>query len=980
MKLETVWEVLGTLRSIDDRFDAMVRELWIQRKHGKKKENEGESEDVVILGGSDQLSLEFEEELRSALLGKLVERVGDRAYLESWAKDVASATTRLERHIAEALQHNSEYGEKARKAFSDFISALRDIINPTVTEDDARSMLVQHIITKPIFDAIFGKYEFLKDNPVARSFDRVADVFEAFVRKETQALDSFYLLVKLRAKGLDKETERQDFLRQFYDTFFKIAFPKTSDRLGIVYTPVEIVDFLVRSADAVLQDEFGLSLADKDVVILEPFTGTGTFLSRLMHQLSPESLTRKYRAGEIWGNEILLLPYYIALANIESTYYELTGQHKPFRNLLLVDSFQLVETEDTVDTDLFPEQYTGYMKKQKEAKINVIVSNPPWFAWQEDENMGIKAVKYEKLDKRIEETYAEHSSARLKIALFDSYIRAIRMATDRIEDKGVIAFVTNSGFLDGNAADGLRKSLAEEFAKIYVLNLRGNARLSGEAWRKEGGKIFEQGSRAGVALLILVKDTSKTGPAEILYHDIGDYLSREEKLARLKEYKDVRGVVWERITPNAAHDWIRQRSEDFVQFPAIGSKQKGDKETIFEEYSSGLKTNRDVWVYNFSKTDLEGNMCRMIDEFNRHVELVKTGEITRDNIESKISNDPKKISWSGDLKTKLFKGTLYAFKEAGMVFPSIYRPFVKMWVYFSKVFNNSIYLLPKIFPEPSVENIAISVTGVGSSKLFSVFMVNLIPSLDFIDKTQTFPLYTYEPVQDDDVLAGYIDGELVITAPSGKRYIRRENITNWALSEYRKRYGEDVTKKDIFYYVYGLLHSTEYRERYNNDLKKMLPRIPFVASAEDFWTFSRAGRKLADLHLNYETVDPWPLVEEIKGDSNAIATYKVNKMCFGKTPDRKEDKTVIVYNDHITLHEIPLEAYEYVVNGKPAVEWIMERYKVHRDKKSGIVNDPNKWLEEQGDARYIVNLIKRVVRVSVETVEIVKRLQGLDLE
>lgn len=988
-----VWEVLGALRSIDDRLDAMVRELHIQRRHRKEESDKTwhSSEDVIIISSDrEQISMDFEDELYDAILGRFVERVGERAYLETWAKDVASVTIRLERHIADALQHEGEYGQRTRKAFADFLAALRSTINPSITEEEALSMLVQHIITKPIFDTIFDEYEFLKENPIARSFDSLASIFEVFVDRETQILKEFYRLIKVRARGLDKEAERQDFLRQLYDTFFKLAFPKTADRLGIVYTPVEIVDFLVKSTEVVLREEFGTSLADENVVILEPFAGTGTFLVRLMYQLyqnAPEVLVRKYRRGEIWGNEILLLPYYIALANIESTYYELTGEYVPFRNLLLVDSFQLMESRNTVQ--IFPEQYTELMQKQRQAKINVIISNPPWFAWQGDENLGIKAVKYAKLDSRIKKTYERHSTARLKIALYDSYIRAIRMATDRIEDKGVIAFVTNSGFLDGNAADGLRKCLADEFAKIYVLNLRGNARLSGEAWRKEGGKIFGQGSRAGVALLILVKDKSKQGQAEIYYHDIGDYLSREEKLARLKEYVHIGKVSWKRIIPNKAHDWINQRNEDFETFPTIGTKQHVVNEgVLFKLYCRGLMTCRDAWVYNFSQVELEGNVRCMINEFNRHVELVKSGKIGRENFEARINNDPKKIAWSGDLKVALLKGVLYNFENAGMVVPSIYRPFVKMWVYFSRVFNNSIYLLPKIFPEPGIENIAITVKGPGGMKDFTALLVNCIPDLNIIDGgAQVFPLYTYESVkgtletiqQNISIFDSNPHGN-IITAPSGNRYIRQENITDWALEEYRKRYGEDVTKEDIFYYVYGLLHSSEYRERYRNDLKKMLPRIPFVSSEEDFWAFSNAGRRLAELHLNYETVEPWPLKEEIKGDPNDMATYKVSRMRFKKTRDGEDDKTTIVYNESITLGGIPLEAYEYIVNGKSAIEWVMERYKVSRDRKSGIINDPNKWLEEQGNPRYIVDLIKRLVRVSIETMKIVEGLPSLNID
>jgi len=974
-----VWEILSALRSIDDRFDARVRQLVLKKRKGATatSDDDDTSDDMIIFDGEQlALPLTFVEEMSDKIIGVLVERVGERHYFEDWAKDVAAVARRIERHIDEALASDGDYGTAARRAFKEYVDSLRQITNPSVTEEDARSMLVQHIVTKPVFDALFGDYDFLKHNAVAGSFDRVAAVFKDFIEKETATLKGFYRSVQTRASGMDKEAERQDFLRRLYDRFFKLAFDKLADRLGIVYTPVEVVDFLVQSADHVLRNEFGLSLADKGVVILEPFTGTGTFLTRLMHLIPPEALERKYREGEIWGNEILLLPYYIALANVESTYFDITGKHEPFRNLLLVDSFQLMETEETMDTDLFPEQYTALMQKQKEAKINVILSNPPWYSRQEDAGMGNRATGYEKLDGKIKKTYAAHTDVRNKNALYDGYIRAIRMATDRIEDKGVIAFVTNNGFLDAALTAGLRKHLAEEFAKVYVLNLRGNARLSGDVRRKEGDGIFAEGSRSGVALLILVKDRSKAGPAEIYYHDIGDYLSREEKLARLKAYGHIGGVVWEHIEPNAEHDWVNKRSPEFDAYPAIGNRNSEEKHTLFESYSLGVNTGRDAWAYNFSKASLTENMQKTIAEYNKAVNaFLKAGAITPEEF---ILENTFTVSWSQELIEDLRRGQKHDFNPGNIV-PSMYRPFVRQWLYFAKSLNKRTFQIPKLFPEPGLENIAIAVQAPGNNKDFTVLIINHIPDLHLVGDTQTFPLYTYEPVSVTDILVGSVAGETIVVAPSGRQYIRRENITDWALNEYRNRYGADVTREDIFYFVYGFLHSPEYRERYRNDLKKSLPRIPFIASKKDFRAFADAGRQLAELHLNYETVEPWPLEEEIKGDPNDPATYRVTKMSFGKTSGRKPDKTVIVYNDHITLRGIPLEAYEYVVNGKPAIEWLMERYQVRRDKKSGIVNDPNKWLEEQGDPRYIVDLIKRVARVSVETVKIMKELPGLNL-
>lgn len=516
-----------------------------------------------------------------------------------------------------------------------------------------------------------------------------------------------------------------------------------------------------------------------------------------------------------------------------------------------------------------------------------------------------------------------------------------------------------------------------------MLNLRGNARLSGEARKKEGDNVFGQGTRAGVALLILVKDQDHSGPATIYYHDIGDYLSRDEKLIKLKEYKDLRSVKWEQIKPNKAYDWINKRNDDFVTFLAIGNKDKKTetKEVIFQQYSLGVKTNIDAWAYNFSKAIVTKNIKLMNDEYNKAVEAFHSASIPHQNLDDFIQSSSYKVKWGRTLKKRLESGRKSFFSTQKIVC-SLYRPYVKQWLYFDpdRFFNNEIYRLPKLFPEPGVENIAITIKAPGNTKPFSALIANDIPDFHYIGDTQCFSLFTYEPANENDQLITKIEGETIITAPSGKQYIRRENITDWALNQYRQRYGNQVTKEDIFYYIYGIFHSLEYRQRYENDLKKLLPHIPFVRTSEAFWTFSQAGRDLAKLHLDYESVEPWPLVEEIKGNPNSLETYKVKKMSFGKTSDKKEDKTIILYNNNITLRNVPLEAYEYIVNGKSAIEWIIDRYQVKTDKTSGITNDPNKWLEEHNNPRYIVDLIKRVTRISVETVRIMKGLPELDIE
>lgn len=810
---------------------------------------------------------------------------------------MAKIAERFQEYIKIALKKDPEVEE----TFKEFLSVLRTFINEEIQKDQAVSMIVQHILTKPIFEALFHEFEFLKDDPIAKSLDKLTEIFRGYVERETKELESFYESIRLRVQAIDKEEERQDFMRMLYDSFFRIAFRKTAEELGIVYTPVEVVDFIIKSVDYLLKERFGRTLADEDVVIL----------ARLLHHIPRDQLKRKYESNEIWGNEILLLPYYIAKANVESTYYEITGEHKPFNNLLLVDTFRMMELiyEDKVypsTLSVFPQQYGGLLNAEKNAEVNVIISNPPWFAWQTIENLGIKRPRYELIRNRIKETYLKWSSAHLKTSLYDSYIMAIRMATDRIGDRGIIGFVTNNGWIDGNAMDGMRKVLEEEFSEIYVLNLRGNARLKGEAWKKEGGKIFGQGSRAGVCIVLFVKDKKEKGEkAKIYYHDIGDYLSREEKLEKLRKYQHVGNVEWIRIIPNELHDWINQRSMEYYKFPAIGSKKKREK-GIFEIYSRGIASSRDAWVYNFSKKKLEENMRRMIEEYNRHVELVKKGIITKENVNEMINNDPSKITWDGTLKNELLKAKAYSYEKAGEIYIAMYRPFVKMFLCFSKVFNNSTYQLPKIFPEPGMKNVAICTQDKGSNKPFSTIIIPTIGDLHILPVTQIFPLYVYNPS----------------TTLFEDKYQKEYNISKWVIEEFDKRYSTS-SQEDIFYYIYGILHSPDYREKYAAELQKDLPRIPFIESRELFEIFRDAGRKLAEIHLNYESIDPYDDIKiKIEADEDDPNIYRITEMKLDK------DAGVLHYNDYITFSNIPREIFRYEINGRNPLEWVVEYYKI----------------------------------------------------
>lgn len=976
-KYKVVWQVLQALRAHDERFDSTVNKIELNKKKPKQI-------DVIGVGGGseeregdtsvqDGFAFELDNigEWRDAIYAKIVEKVGNRRYWESWAKDVAHIAQRHIDRIQTLLE--DEESEHA-KAFEDFLAGLRRNLNPAVSRDEAIEMLSQHLITRPVFEALFEDYSFSQYNPVSAAMQRMVDLLEEqALEKETESLEGFYESVRENAKGIDNAEGKQRIIVELYDKFFRTAFPRMADRLGIVYTPIEVVDFIIHSAEHALREEFGASISDEGVHVLDPFTGTGTFMVRLLQSglIKPEDLAHKYR-HELHANEIVLLAYYIAAINIEETYHSLAGgEYQPFEGIVLTDTFQM--TEDPANGQagaIFPvlPENSERAEKQKAHDIRVVIANPPYSAGQDSANDDNQNLKYPKLDEAIANTYAAHSTAGYKNSLYDSYIRAFRWASDRIKDKGVICFVTNGSFIDGNAADGMRKTLVDEFSSIYVFNLRGNQRTSGETSRREGGKIFDSGSRATIAITLLVKNPAKQTPGDLHYYDIGDYLSREQKLAAIEEFGSVVGIPWRQVAPNARHDWINQRGEDFQAFQVLGDKRGKDESPIFATYSLGLSTNRDAWVYNFSQDELARNVDRMIDFYNTQVDLyedaIHAGAEPSEALEV-VSNDAARISWSVNLKKDLMAGRRLSFKRS-RVFRGSYRPFTKQHVYFDKDLNERPGLTPRLFPTPDAENRLISVTGVSASKPFSALMTDSLPNLDRLEKGQNFPLYYYDEADGDQ--SGLFSEKPGVAG----RYVRRSAITDDTLASYRHRYGDSsITKEDIFYYVYGVLHSPEYRDRFDAELRKELPRIPFT---EDFWAFSRAGRELGEIHVNYESQTKHPVtVTTTHSSPDSAEALRVDKMRFPRK-DKQPDKSAIIYNKHVTISDIPLKAYEYEVNGKSAVEWIMDRYQVKVD-KSGIKNDPNEWSDNPS---YILDLLQRIIHVSLETVRIVNALPPLD--
>lgn len=787
---------------------------------------------------------------------------------------------------------------------------------------------------------------------------------EQALEKDTVVLSRFYESVKMRVAGIDNAEGRQRIIVELYDKFFRTAFPLTVEKLGIVYTPVEIVDFINRSVADVLQAVFGRSLSDENVHILDPFTGTGTFIARMIESglITPEALPRKYK-HELHANEIVLLAYYIASINIENAYHATQGEntaYTPFNGICLTDTFQLGETDDT--NRLYTpalKQNSERVQAQQKSPIQVIIGNPPYSVGQKSANDDAQNQSYPRLEQRIASTYAARSDKTNKNALYDSYIKAFRWASDRLDKQqgGIIAFVSNGYWLDGNAMDGFRKCLEDEFSAVYVFNLRGNQRTSGETSRREGGKIFGSGSRTPIAITVLVKKSGHQGKAFIQYHDIGDYLSREEKLAIIAQKRSIldSSMEWTQLHPNAHGDWLNQRNDIFGSFIPLGDKDnKGNKQTFFVPYySNGLKTQRDAWCYNFSQKKLQQNIQETIDYYNLMVELDSDIPVL----------DATKISWSANLQSAFFKKREINFEKKGCCI-ALYRPFNRLHVYFNRELNERVYKIPQLFPTTKTKNLVICVPGAGDRKGFAVMIANELPDLELMEKAQCFPLYYYEK------RSAY---HPTLFDTGNEEYTRKDGITSFILERCRESYGPKVTKEDIFYYVYGLLHSPDYRKAFAADLKKMLPRIPLVEKPADFWAFSKAGRTLADQHLNYETQ---PACGEVVVEGAEHGNFHVEKMRF---PDKK-DKSVIEFNPWIKLTNIPLEAYDYVVNGRSAIEWVMERYQIKTDKASGITNDPNDWAQEQGKPRYILDLLLSVITVSLETMKIVTNLPVLNFK
>lgn len=986
-RYKIVWDVLQALRAHDDRFNNTINKIELNRKKpnnisiigvtNSDDESEGETGNNHKQSYT-QISMGWEnlQKWKDSIYAKIVKKCGSRRYWESWAKDIADIANR---HI-ERIQLLIESPEISSK-FEVFFKALQKNLNSTITKKDAVEMLAEHMITRPVFEALFENYEFLKKNPVSIIMQDMLDVLdEKALDKEQETLDKFYLSVQERAKGIDNAEGKQKIIIELYENFFKKALPKQVEKLGIVYTPIEVVDFILQSVEAVLNEKFHCSMNDDGVHVLDPFTGTGTFIVRLLRSglISPDRLLYKY-TNELHANEIVLLAYYIAAVNIEETIHDLMQdtEYMPFEGIVLTDTFALSESmysegsgHAVSPSNLLFSTNTDRATKQLETPITVIIGNPPYSVGQKSGNDNNQNVSYPHLDKSVADTYVEKSNATLTRNAYDTYIRAFRWATDRLGDNGIIGFVSNGAYIDGTSLDGFRACLIEDFNSIYCFNLRGNARLQGEQRRKEAENVFGEGSRTPVAITILVKKKGARKDRYVHYYDIGDYLKREQKLATISDFGNIKKIPWENLIPNNNYDWINQRSSEFINFIVLCNRKNNEKQSIFlKNHVAGIVTSRDAWVYSFSAKLAQGHAKSMIDFYNaerircysEYQHKLKEGVIGTDvktqetYLKNVRNHDKSKISWSDGLSKMLIKNQPISADSAMRIV--MYRPYCKKILFYNKDIIERPSKWDKVFPDAEHENIVMCVSGDPLNKGFSVLMTDCIQDYHLLENSFCLPMFLYDLAEEKSAVhqIQMFDNDNTVY------YKKNSAISDAALNRFREIYGNKVQKEDIFYYLYAVMHSKKYIELYSDNLSKETPRIPML---DKFPEYVRIGKELAELHVHYERpIDPQMIGVEVKIDQ---PDFTVEKMHFKKV-GKETLKDTIIFNEHIQISNIPEKAYEYVVNGKSAIEWLMKHYAVTVDKVSGIVDDPNQY----GDERYVLDLLLSVVYVSLKTQELI---------
>ena len=874
---------------------------------------------------------------------------------ENWEHAVAEFKERvpqLGQGLVDLIERERKTNKRFVQALDGFLEVCRQAINPNLSLEAVEEMLIQHMLTERLFRTVFSNPDFAHRNVIAREIEKVITALtsESFSRKDFLGkLDRFYVAIEETAKTITDYAEKQSFLNTVYEQFFQGFSVKVADTHGIVYTPQPIVDFMVRSVEALLQREFGASLSDAGVHVLDPFVGTGNFIVRVMREIQKTALEPKY-AEALHCNDVMLLPYYIASMNIEHEFYERVGRYREFPGIVLCDTFDLVEGQTI---GMFTAENTERAQRQIKAPIKVILGNPPYNAHQVNENDNNKNRKYEVIDNRVKGTYSKDSTATNKNALRDPYVKAFRWASDRIGKEGIVAYVSNNSFIDDIAFDGMRKHLARDFNAIYVLDLGGNVRknpkLSGTTHN-----VF--GIQVGVSITLLVRRNGKHNgrQAKIFYLSTGEFDRKEEKYHFLEKAEHVYGLTWRELRMNKNHTWLTSDlHEDFETFLSMGSKEakasdEENAEAIFKLYGRGVQTARDAWAYNFRHDALADNIRGMIDIYNTQVLKWQQREQRDAHVDDFVAYDDTRVKWSHGLKSKLKSGRKAKFSEE-KIRHSMYRPFTQKYLFFDRVLNEAVYVFPSMFPnsDTELENRAICLSGLGHD-VFRCQMANQIVELKFANSanggTQSFPFYVYNE-----------DGTN-----------RRENVTDWALGQFRQHYGDDgIGKWDVFHYVYAVLHHPAYRRRYAANLKRSLPRLPFAPS---FHPFAEAGRRLAALHVHYEDQPEYRLHKT--EDPDRRLDWRVEKMKW-----LDPEKTTLRYNAFLTLGGFPEEAHRYRLGNRSALDWLVDQYRVKTDKRSGITSDPNR----ADDPSYIVRLLGQVAHVSVETVRLVEALPTLGL-
>ncbi len=842
--------------------------------------------------------------------------------------------------VSEAARRSKRYKDAAGK----LVDTCRRVINDQVTPDDIKDMMVQHVLTYRIFEMVYDEHDFHNTNTVARSLDKLKSLLDLNVQAD-------YGTLEIIAESVTDSEQKQEFLKRVYETFYKKYDPKRADREGIVYTPLEVVGFMVNSVDELLSKHFGKKLSDSGVSVLDPAAGTGTFPAQILRKIDPEKIDKKY-VDEMFANELYVLPYYIAALNIENTYFEITGRHQEFENVCWVDTLESGARDFGKLVAYFGEDANvERVSRQQDSPITVVIGNPPYSAGQHNYDENNKNLEYKHLDKKIEETYVDalrklDPDIRNIKSNYDSYIRFFRWASDRIEKSGIVAFVTNAGFLRSDTGAGMRECLAEEFTDIWCFDLRGNARTKGMERKKEMGNIFGSGSRTPIAITMLVKNPNDK-ECTIHYRNIGDYLSREEKLAIVRNAASIDGLDgWQLIEPDKYHDWIRQRNEEFYKHLTMGSKdaKSGKGNALFTVYSRGVVTGRDAWACNSSKSELEKNMkvhvvyCLKRDKAATKLDPKRRGKWKR---LLKEKHDRTSGKWDDELITRMIRSRPEFDKASIRI--ALYRPFFKQYLYFDYHFNNR-YKIPEIFPDGNSQNLVICIPYKFSGE-FSTIVTNLTPNLGIVGANQCFPFYRYN------------DGK------------RRDNIADHALADCQERYSDKkITKNDIFHYVYGMLHHPEYKSKYANNLIREFPRIPM---APDFWGFADVGKDLAALHLGFDQCPRYDLgTPRRKFDKFAKLSFPKKKITV--TDGRGKEKQLEVYDESrlrvdgkILFKDIP--EIKYAVNGRTPLAWVVDQYQIKTDKPSGITNDPCTGAD-------IVSIIERAVYLGMESDRLVARL------